>query len=131
MLSGRQLAQSITALENNEPGALTALREAEPGTGLIAGITGPPGAGKSSLVDAMARELRMRGKTVAILAVDPSSRATGGALLGDRIRMQRHHADPGIFIRSMATRGQAGGLAQSYAPCRGTAARQRLRLHPD
>ncbi len=113
MLSGRQLAQSITALENNEPSALTALREAEPGTGLIAGITGPPGAGKSSLVDAMARELRMRGKTVAILAVDPSSRATGGALLGDRIRMQRHYADPGIFIRSMATRGQAGGLAQS------------------
>ena len=75
------------------------------------GITGPPGAGKSSLVDAVARELRQRNKTVAILAVDPSSRRTGGALLGDRIRMQRHHADPGIFIRSMATRGHSGGLA--------------------
>ena len=87
------------------------LRDATAGPGLVAGITGPPGAGKSSLVDAIARELRQRNKTVAILAVDPSSRATGGALLGDRIRMQRHHADPGIFIRSMATRGHAGGLA--------------------
>jgi LAO/AO transport system kinase len=82
---------------------------------LVVGITGPPGAGKSSLVDAMTTVLRQQGKTVAIIAVDPSSRATGGALLGDRIRMQRHHADPGIFIRSMATRGESGGLAQTTA----------------
>jgi LAO/AO transport system kinase len=107
----RELARSITALENNDPAALAALHRAAPGAGLIAGITGPPGAGKSSLVDALARELRRRNKTVAILAVDPTSRSTGGAILGDRIRMQRHHADPGIFIRSMATRGHSGGLA--------------------
>ncbi len=75
----------------------------------IVGITGPPGAGKSTLVDALAVELRKRGKTLAILAVDPSSRSTGGAILGDRIRMQQHHADPGIFIRSMATRGTWAG----------------------
>ncbi len=111
MLPFRQLAQSITALENHEAEALAALRSSAPGTGLVVGITGPPGAGKSSLVDALARQLREQNKTVAVLAVDPSSRATRGALLGDRIRMQKHHADPGIFIRSMATRGHAGGLA--------------------
>ncbi len=82
---------------------------------MVVGITGPPGAGKSSLVDAMAAELRGRDQTVAIIAVDPSSRGTGGAILGDRIRMQRHHSDPGIFIRSMATRGESGGLAQTTA----------------
>jgi LAO/AO transport system kinase len=82
---------------------------------LVVGITGPPGAGKSSLVDAMAALLRQRNRTVAIVAVDPSSRSTGGAILGDRIRMQRHHADPGIFIRSMATRGESGGLARTTA----------------
>ncbi len=81
----------------------------------MVGITGPPGAGKSSLVDAMAALLRQRNRTVAIVAVDPSSRSTGGAILGDRIRMQRHHADPGIFIRSMATRGESGGLARTTA----------------
>ena len=79
------------------------------------GITGPPGAGKSTLVDALALELRKQGKTIAILAVDPSSRASGGAILGDRIRMQQHHADPGIFIRSMATRGTMGGVARATA----------------
>jgi LAO/AO transport system kinase len=82
---------------------------------LVVGITGPPGAGKSSLVDAMTSALRKREKTVAIIAVDPSSRTTGGAILGDRIRMQRHHADPGIFIRSMASRGESGGLAETTA----------------
>jgi len=84
-----------------------------PGTRV--GITGPPGAGKSTLVDALAVELRRQGKTVAIIAVDPSSRITGGAILGDRIRMQQHHADPGIFIRSMATRGTTGGIAKATA----------------
>ncbi len=113
MIPFRALARSITALENGDPAALAALRTAACGPGLVAGITGPPGAGKSSLVDAIAHELRRRSKTAAILAVDPSSRATGGAILGDRIRMQRHHADPGIFIRSMATRGSTGGLAAS------------------
>src|ERR1019366_3678467 len=85
------------------------------GQARIVGITGPPGAGKSTLVDALAWQLRQRGKTIAILAVDPSSRISGGAILGDRIRMQQHHADPGIFIRSMATRGTMGGLARATA----------------
>ena len=93
------------------------LRELAPAaTRRVVGITGPPGAGKSTLVDALARgAARAQGKTVAILAVDPSSRSTGGAILGDRIRMQQHHADPGIFIRSMATRGTTGGLARATA----------------
>jgi LAO/AO transport system kinase len=82
---------------------------------LVVGITGPPGAGQSSLVDAMVAALRQESKTVAIIAVDPSSHSTGGAILGDRIRMQRHHADPDIFIRSMATRGAGGGLAATTA----------------
>ncbi len=113
MIPFRQLARSISALENNDPAALEALRNSTPGSGRVIGITGPPGAGKSSLVDALARELRRRSKTVAILAIDPSSRATGGAILGDRIRMGQHHADPGIYIRSMATRGHVGGLAMA------------------
>jgi LAO/AO transport system kinase len=108
----RSLARAATAIENGDPDEIAYVRE-HSGPGLTVGITGPPGAGKSSLVDAMARELRGRGKTIAIVAVDPTSRATGGALLGDRIRMQRHHGDPGIFIRSMATRGAAGGIAQA------------------
>ena len=106
----RALARLATGIENRDPQALETLRELEPAAGhaRIVGITGPPGAGKSTLVDALALELRKRGKTLAILAVDPSSRITGGAILGDRIRMQQHHADPGIFIRSMATRGTTG-----------------------
>jgi LAO/AO transport system kinase len=81
----------------------------------VLGITGPPGAGKSTLVDALVRAIRGEGKTVGILAVDPSSRISGGAILGDRIRMQAHHADPGVFIRSMATRGSVGGVARATA----------------
>ncbi len=113
----RALARLASGIENRDPQALEILRELGPATGhaRIVGITGPPGAGKSTLVDALALELRKRGKTLAILAVDPSSRTSGGAILGDRIRMQQHHADPGIFIRSMATRGTMGGLARATA----------------
>ena len=107
----RELARLATAVENGAP--LPA--DLPEGTGLIVGVTGPPGAGKSSLVDSLTAELRQRGRSVAIVAVDPSSRATGGAILGDRVRMSRHHADPGVFIRSMATRGASGGLARATA----------------
>ncbi|MGA3015638.1 MAG: methylmalonyl Co-A mutase-associated GTPase MeaB [Bryobacteraceae bacterium] len=113
----RALARAATGIENRDPQALETLRELEEfaGHARIVGITGPPGAGKSTLVDALATALRSQGKTLAILAIDPTSRITGGAILGDRIRMQQHHADPGIFIRSMATRGSLGGLARSTA----------------
>jgi LAO/AO transport system kinase len=110
-LTPRDLARLATAVENGAP--LPA--DLPQGSGMIVGITGSPGAGKSSLVDALTAELRKRDKTVAIVAVDPSSRATGGAILGDRVRMSRHHADPGVFIRSMATRGAPGGLARTTA----------------
>jgi LAO/AO transport system kinase len=113
----RALSRLATGIENRDPEALGILRELDPVTGhaRIVGITGPPGAGKSTLVDALASELRKQGKTLAVLAVDPTSRKSGGAILGDRIRMQQHHADPGIFIRSMATRGTMGGLAHATA----------------
>jgi LAO/AO transport system kinase len=109
-MTTRELARLATQVEN---GAHVTLPDE--GDGLIVGMTGPPGAGKSSLVDALTAELRSRGKTVAVIAVDPTSRATQGAILGDRVRMQRHHADPGVFIRSMATRGASGGLARTSA----------------
>ena len=91
------------------------LRELFPRTGraMILGVTGAPGAGKSTLCDQITEKLRAEGKTVGVIAVDPTSPYTGGAILGDRIRMQRHHADPGVFIRSMATRGWLGGLARA------------------
>jgi LAO/AO transport system kinase len=113
----RALARTATGIENRDPEALEILHELDSFTGhaRIIGITGPPGAGKSTLVDAMAAVLRGQGHTIAILAVDPSSSVTGGAIMGDRIRMQRHHSDPGIFIRSMATRGSTGGLARATA----------------
>ncbi len=105
----RELARLATAVENGGP--LPA--DLPEGHGLVVGVTGPPGAGKSSLVAALVKEIRRRDKTVAVIAVDPSSRATGGAILGDRIRMQEHHGDPGVFIRSMATRGAQGGMART------------------
>ncbi len=109
----RELSRLATALENGDAAAFARLAALPRGHGLITGITGPPGAGKSTLVDAVTAELRRRGHTVAIIAVDPSSRSTGGAVLGDRVRMQRHHSDPGVFIRSTATRGASGGLARA------------------
>lgn len=111
----RALARAATGIENRDPRALELLAELRPRAGhaRVLGITGAPGAGKSTLVDAMARELRRQGRTAGILAVDPSSRRTGGAILGDRIRMLDHYADPGIFIRSLATRGTSGGLARA------------------
>jgi LAO/AO transport system kinase len=117
----RAIARAITAIENRnpaEPGeADELLRQVFPHSGraLLAGLTGAPGAGKSTLADSLAGLLRQRAKTVGIVAVDPSSPFTGGAILGDRIRMQRHHGDSGVFIRSMATRGALGGLAPAAA----------------
>lgn len=108
----RALARAATAVENGDRAILAGMGS---GHALVVGVTGPPGAGKSTLVDGLAGEWRRRGKTVAIVAVDPSSASSGGAILGDRIRMQQHHADPGIFIRSMATRGARGGLAEATA----------------
>jgi len=109
----RALARAATAVENRRPEAETLLQELFPHTGKskVIGITGSPGAGKSTLVDRFIRELRSENKAVGVLAVDPTSPYTGGAILGDRIRMLAHHADAGVFIRSMATRGWLGGLA--------------------
>ncbi len=109
----RSLARAATWIENRRPESEPLLRELFPKTGraMILGVTGSPGAGKSTLSDQLIEKLRAEGKTVGVIAVDPTSPYTGGALLGDRIRMQRHHADPGVFIRSMATRGWLGGLA--------------------
>ncbi len=113
----RALARAASAVENRNHEWHELLNELAPFTGhaRVIGITGPPGAGKSTLVDSLTMALRRDSKTVAIIAVDPSSRRTGGAVLGDRIRMQQHHADPGVFIRSMATRGTTGGLARTTA----------------
>src|SRR5580704_997536 len=111
----RVLARAATWIENRSPEAEPLLRELFPHTGraLILGVTGPPGAGKSTLCGQLARLIRGEGKTVGVIAIDPSSPYSGGAVLGDRIRMQEHHADPGVFIRSMATRGWLGGLARA------------------
>ena len=107
------LARLLTAVENGSPVAEAALRRLYPvaGRAHLVGITGPPGSGKSTLVAALIAEVRSAGRTVAVIAVDPSSPITGGALLGDRVRMQAYASDDGVFIRSMASRGHAGGLA--------------------
>ncbi|MFA4647818.1 methylmalonyl Co-A mutase-associated GTPase MeaB [Pyrococcus kukulkanii] len=111
----KAVARLITLVENEEGKAREIVKRIYPLTGnaYIVGITGPPGAGKSSLLDKLIREARREGLIVGVIAVDPTSPFTGGALLGDRIRMQRHATDPGVFIRSMATRGSLGGLAKA------------------
>jgi LAO/AO transport system kinase len=113
----RALARAITAIENDSAQSLQLMKALFPhsGNATVIGLTGSPGAGKSTLVDQLAREYRKENKTIGIVAVDPTSPYTGGAILGDRIRMQAHHADGGIYIRSMATRGFLGGLAPATA----------------
>ena len=117
MTDRRELAKLLTRIESGDPDALTAARSLPAdASARRVGITGPPGAGTSTLVNALIEELRTAGETVAVLAVDPSSPITGGALLGDRIRMQDRVDDPGVYVRSMASRGHLGGLAEASAP---------------
>jgi LAO/AO transport system kinase len=111
----RALARAITLVENSDPLAYELVRELYPETGraYAVGITGPPGVGKSSLISALVRHTRAQDQTVGVVSVDPSSPFTQGALLGDRIRLSDHFLDPGVFIRSMGTRGHLGGLAEA------------------
>ena len=111
----RALARAITLVENRDPGAPAIVSELYPqtGTAFSVGVTGPPGVGKSSLIAALVRHVRGLGLTVGVISVDPSSPFTQGALLGDRIRLVDHFLDPGVFIRSMGTRGHLGGLAEA------------------
>ena len=113
----RALARAISTVENHAPGWIELLKGLFPLTGraLTIGITGSPGAGKSTLVDRLAKLYRKDHNKIGIIAVDPTSPYSGGAILGDRIRMQDHFSDPGIYIRSMATRGSLGGLARATA----------------
>ncbi|RKY55834.1 MAG: methylmalonyl Co-A mutase-associated GTPase MeaB, partial [Candidatus Neomarinimicrobiota bacterium] len=115
----RAIARSISLIENNmDPeGKETLIDYLHPhcGNAVVWGITGPPGAGKSSLLDRFIEIIRNNGKTVAVIAVDPSSPFSGGAILGDRLRMQKHATDDGVFIRSMASRGHLGGVAGATA----------------
>jgi LAO/AO transport system kinase len=111
----RAIARAISLIEDESPAAAGLIHDifGHTGRSYLIGVTGPPGAGKSTLVDKLAAETRRSGDTVGVVAVDPTSPFTGGAILGDRLRMQAHSADPDVFIRSMATRGQLGGLARA------------------
>ncbi len=115
----RQLARAISLIEDRAEGVLGAVgrlhprRHSGPGAPSVVGITGPPGAGKSTIVDRLIERARARGWTVGVVAVDPSSPFTGGAILGDRIRMDRHVLDPGVFVRSLSSRGHLGGLSRA------------------
>lgn len=113
----RSVARAIRAVEDERPEAESILKSCfqKAGRALIVGVTGPPGAGKSTLVDRLTTHYRKAGKTVGVIAVDPTSPFSGGAILGDRIRMQGHATDDGVFIRSMATRGALGGLSRTSA----------------
>jgi LAO/AO transport system kinase len=117
LLSGdrRALARAITLVENDDPAGWQIVREVYPhtGTAAVIGFTGPPGAGKSTLVGAVTKLYREREQSVAVLSIDPSSPFTRGAVLGDRIRLTEHFLDPGVFIRSMANRGALGGLSEA------------------
>ena len=111
----RAIARAISLIEDESPSAAELIRRIFGSTGkaYLMGVTGPPGAGKSTLVDRMTAAIRKSGQTVGVVAVDPTSPYTGGAILGDRVRMQAHAGDEGVFIRSMATRGHLGGLARA------------------
>jgi GTPase len=111
----RALARAISLVEDGDSLAYPLVRELYPDTGksTVIGVTGPPGVGKSSLIGALVQHLRVLGKTVGVVSVDPSSPFSKGALLGDRIRLSDHFTDPGVFIRSMGTRGHLGGLAET------------------
>jgi LAO/AO transport system kinase len=111
----RALARAISLVENEDPASRELVREVYPHTGdaAVVGFTGPPGVGKSTLIGALTKAQREAGKDVAVLSIDPSSPFTQGALLGDRIRLSDHFLDPGVFIRSMATRGALGGLSEA------------------
>ena len=111
----RAIARAMTLVEDEGAQGADLIRRifASTGRAYLVGVTGPPGAGKSTLVDRLTAALRASGRTVGVVAVDPTSPFTGGALLGDRVRMQAHAGDPGVFIRSMATRGHLGGLARA------------------
>ena len=111
----RAIARAISIIEDDSPAAAGLIRQLFPHTGsaYLVGVTGPPGAGKSTLVDRMVTDARAAGETIGVIAVDPTSPFTGGSILGDRLRMQAHFGDPGVFIRSMATRGNLGGLART------------------
>jgi LAO/AO transport system kinase len=111
----RALARAITLIENGDPDGAALVGEVFPRTGgaRVTGLTGPPGVGKSTLIGALTKELRARERKVGVLSIDPSSPFTRGALLGDRIRLSEHFLDPDVFIRSMASRGALGGLAEA------------------